>query len=182
MSSILVAFPKQEDGKRIERLLTGYGFSVDHICTTAAQALSEMNLLDGGVIICGYKLPDMFFSELQECMPPTFEMLLIASERNLAQMDSRGVVALSMPLRACDLWETLQMMLHPNKRKKTPDRKKRDPKEQQIIDSAKNLLMERNHLTESEAHRYLQKCSMDSGTNLVETAQMVLTLMDFERN
>ena len=171
MSSILVAFPKQEDGKRIERLLTGYGFSVDHICTTAAQALSEMNLLDGGVIICGYKLPDMFFSELQECMPPI-----------LGQMDSSGVVALSMPLRACDLAETLQMMLHPKKRKKTPDRKKRDPKEQQIIDSAKNLLMERNHLTESEAHRYLQKCSMDSGTNLVETAQMVLTLMDFERN
>ncbi len=80
MSSILVAFPKQEDGKRIARLLSGYGFSVDHICTTAAQALSEMNQLSGGVIICGYRLPDMFFSELVECMPPTFEMLLVASE------------------------------------------------------------------------------------------------------
>jgi len=32
-------------------------------------------------------------------------------------------------------------------------------------------------MTESEAHRYMQKCSMDSGTNLVETAQMVLTLL-----
>ena len=38
--------------------------------------------------------------------------------------------------------------------------------------------MERNHMTEEEAHRYLQKTSMDSGTNLVETAQMLLTLMD----
>ena len=28
-----------------------------------------------------------------------------------------------------------------------------------------------------EAHRYLQKTSMDSGTNLVETAQMVLSMM-----
>lgn len=182
MSSILVAFPKQEDGKRIERMLTGYGFSVDHICTTAAQALGEMNLLGGGVIICGYRLPDMFFSELRECMPSSFEMLLIASERTLGQIDGGGVVALSMPLRACDLAETLQMMLYPNKKKTTPSRKMRDPKEQQIIDSAKNLLMERNHLTEVEAHRYLQKCSMDSGTNLVETAQMVLTLLDFERN
>ena len=34
--------------------------------------------------------------------------------------------------------------------------------------------MERNHMTEEEAHRYLQKTSMDSGTNLVETAQMLL--------
>ncbi len=32
-------------------------------------------------------------------------------------------------------------------------------------------------MTESEAHRYIQKCSMDSGTNLVETAQMILALM-----
>ena len=27
-----------------------------------------------------------------------------------------------------------------------------------------------------EAHRYLQKCSMGSGSNLVETAQMVISL------
>ena len=39
------------------------------------------------------------------------------------------------------------------------------------------LLMERNYLTEEEAHKYLQKCSMDNGTNMVETAQMILTLL-----
>ena len=33
-------------------------------------------------------------------------------------------------------------------------------------------------MTEEEAHRYLQKASMDSGTNMLETAQMVLTIMD----
>ena len=32
-------------------------------------------------------------------------------------------------------------------------------------------------MTEAEAHRYIQKCSMDSGTNLVETAQMVISLI-----
>ena len=30
---------------------------------------------------------------------------------------------------------------------------------------------------EGEAHRYLQKSSMDSGTNMVETAEMVLSIM-----
>jgi len=39
--------------------------------------------------------------------------------------------------------------------------------------------MERNHMTEEEAHRYLQKSSMNSGTNLVEAAQMVITLVEF---
>ena len=37
--------------------------------------------------------------------------------------------------------------------------------------------MERNNLTEEEAHRYIQKCSMDNATNMVETAQMILTLL-----
>ena len=38
------------------------------------------------------------------------------------------------------------------------------------------VLMERNHMTEEEAFRYIQKSSMDSGTNMVETAQMILML------
>ena len=32
-------------------------------------------------------------------------------------------------------------------------------------------------MTEEEAYRHIQKCSMDSGTNMVETAQMLLMLM-----
>lgn len=48
-----------------------------------------------------------------------------------------------------------------------------------MLQEAKNLLMERNGMSEEEAHRYIQKCSMDSGTNLVETAEMVLSMMRF---
>ena len=38
--------------------------------------------------------------------------------------------------------------------------------------------MSRNNLSEEEAHRYLQKRSMNNGTDLVETAQMILSLMN----
>ena len=47
----------------------------------------------------------------------------------------------------------------------------------EFVDEAKKLLIERNHMTEEEAHRYIQKCSMDSGTNMAEMAQMVLSMM-----
>ena len=50
--------------------------------------------------------------------------------------------------------------------------------EQGVLRRAKKLLMKRNHLSEPEAHRYLQKNSMDSGTNIVETAEMVLSIMN----
>ena len=58
-------------------------------------------------------------------------------------------------------------------RKKT-QRKVRSQKEQKTIDEAKALLMDRNHLSENEAHKYIQKLSMDSGNSLVETAEMIL--------
>ena len=32
-------------------------------------------------------------------------------------------------------------------------------------------------MTEQDAYRYIQKCSMDSGTNMVETAQMILLMI-----
>ena len=44
-------------------------------------------------------------------------------------------------------------------------------------DQAKKLLMDRNAMTEPEAFRYIQKTSMDTGRSLVESAQMVLTLL-----
>ena len=50
-------------------------------------------------------------------------------------------------------------------------------REQNYISNAKRLLMEKNQMTEDEAYRHIQKCSMDSGTNMVETAQMLLMLM-----
>jgi response regulator NasT len=37
--------------------------------------------------------------------------------------------------------------------------------------------MERNGLTEEEAHRYIQKSSMDNGTGVVETAYMIMSLI-----
>ena len=37
--------------------------------------------------------------------------------------------------------------------------------------------MDRNNLSEEEAHRYIQKCSMDNATNMVETAQTILMLI-----
>ena len=55
--------------------------------------------------------------------------------------------------------------------------KERTKEEQELINEAKALLMERNNLSEEEAHRYIQKRSMDNGTGLTETAQMILSLL-----
>ena len=56
--------------------------------------------------------------------------------------------------------------------------KLRSKEDQQLINKAKLVLMERNGFSEEEAHRYIQKRSMDNGTGLVEVSQMILSLME----
>lgn len=180
MSSLVIVFQKIEDAKKIRGILIKHGFTVDAVCTTAAQALGEMNNLGGGVLLCGYRLPDMFFADLRECMPDSFEMILIASSRMLDSCEDSLVVSLAMPLSVQELVSTVRSMqqIHSRNRKKRKKPEARSPEEQKVIDTAKELLMQRNRMTEVEAHKYLQKCSMDSGNNLIETAQMVLALMN----
>lgn len=54
--------------------------------------------------------------------------------------------------------------------------KKRAEQDQNYINNAKRLLMEKKHMTEQQAFRYIQKSSMDTGTNMVEAAQMIILM------
>ena len=180
MASIIVVFPKIEDGRNIKSLLVRNGFSVVAVCTSGAQVLNYTDSLSGGIIVCGYKFADMIYSNLHECLPPNFEMILVASQHVLSECSDQNIVCISMPIKANDLVNTVEMMVQTMARKRRKEKlkpKERNEEEKELIKRAKLLLMERNNLSEEEAHRYIQKCSMDSATNMVETAQMVLSLM-----
>lgn len=156
------------------------GYRVDALCTTGAQVLQSANELGGGIVVCGYRFVDMMYTELHEYLPPEFEMLLVASPANCGERDLANIVCLSMPLKVNELLQTVEMMeytiMRRRKKKKTKP-KERTEEEIALIGDAKALLMERNNMTEEEAHRYMQKRSMDNGTGLTETAQMILSLM-----
>ena len=180
MTNILIAFPKLEEGRGIKNILIRNGFSVSGVCTSGMQAAGRADEWNEGIIICGYKLTDMMYSGLQELLPTGFEMLLLAPGSRLNDCLGNDIVCLGMPLKVKELVDTVDMMVedmerHRRARRKTPV--VRDEKQTALITEAKELLMERNNMTEAEAHRYMQKSSMDSGTNMVETAQMILALM-----
>ena len=156
------------------------GFPVIAVCTSGAQVLAQLDDLNSGIIVCGYRLTDMLYSELYDCMSLEFSMLMISSPNKWSSGTPEQVVCLPMPLKVHDLIGTLEMIVQAQTRRRKKLRqqpKQRDEKERAIINQAKALLMERNNMTEEEAHRYIQKCSMDSGTNMLETAQMVISLM-----
>ena len=179
MSSIVIALPKIEDAKKIRSVLERHGFTVASVCSTASSALSNASELGSGVLICGHRLPDMNYLDLSECLPRDFEMLLLASARVICEVPT-SILSVQMPIKASDLVNTVNMILTQQERRRRKEKQKpkaRSWKEQNYISNAKMMLMQRNHLSEDEAYRYIQKSSMDSGTNMVETAQMLLMLL-----
>ena len=179
MGSIIIALPKVEDAKHISDILKRRGIETAVICTTGATALSQAQRFQNGIVICGSRFTDMHYSQLAEYLPDHFEMLLMASPAVL-QTCPPEIMTLAFPIRPNDLAGTVEMMLAQQRRKfkkKKAPPKKRTEQEQNYINNAKWVLMERNNMTEQEAFRYIQKCSMDSGTNMVESAQMILMMI-----
>ncbi len=179
MANIIVTFGKIENARQIKSLIVRSGFSVTGVCTTGAQTISMLDDLNDGIIVCGYMLGDMVYSELHDMLPDNFEMLLMASQNIMKECEGEDIVGVSMPLQVQDLIDTVRMMSESQDRRRRREKSRpkiRSEADNTLILSAKHTLMERNHMTEEEAHRYMQKSSMDSGTDLVETAQMILSL------
>lgn len=178
MISIIVAMPRLEDAKKVSDILKSRGIQNIEICTTGSGILSRVHQLDAGIVICTRRFRDMYCNEIAENLPEYFEMLLLSTVEGLGQCPD-GVMTVTIPFRTSDLLSSVEMMtmqLERRIRKKKNTPKQRSREEQECIDKAKELLMTRNNMTEPEAFRYIQKCSMDSCTNMIETAQMILLL------
>lgn len=175
---VIVAFPKLEEAKKLKNVLNRSGYNDILACNSASQVIAAANESDGGVVLCGYRLADMHYSELYGYLPREFRMLLVASPAKLSECLIGDILCLPMPIHTHELLGTLQVMMleleRPQRKHVRPQPKKRSEKDQKIIRDAKTLLMQRNNLSEEEAHKYIQKLSMDSGNTLVETAEMIL--------
>jgi Response regulator with putative antiterminator output domain len=179
MVNVIVVFPKIEEAKSIKNILVRNGFSVIAACNTGAQVLHHVDGLHFGILVSGYKLPDMMYNQLKAYCPSSFEMLLLASENLLASCSEKDVICVGMPLKVHNLLNTLEMMCINMERKRKKEREKpkvRSKQDVAVIQQSKRLLMERNNMSEEEAHQYLQKTSMNSGNSMVETAQMVISI------
>ena len=184
MGNIIITFLRINDAQNIRNILVRNGWGNVSICTSGAGTLAMADQLESGVVICGYRLPDMAYMQLKEDLPAGFQMLLIASNSVMTGASSAEVTHMETPLKVQELIQTIHFMEEDAARRRRKRRghrqrlkpKERNPEETALIRQAKELLMKSNHISEDEAHKYLLRTSMQSGRNLFETAQMVLLL------
>ena len=179
MAGCIVAFPREEDVRAVRKLLVRNGFPVTGTALSGAAALSLSEFTEGGIMICACRFRDMFYTQLRERLGPDWEMILICNPSRLPEGVGENVVHLPVPLRTDELIRTLREMEEGARRRQQMHRGKpaeRSARELRDIAAAKRCLMEKRGFTEKEAHRYIQRLSMEGGRSLPETALMILRL------
>lgn len=191
MRSIIVAFHDMDTAHRIRDVLLRHNLPVKAIATNASMALRNISSDDGGgLIVCGSHFSDMSSVNMLTLLPDDYDMLMLLSNKDMdfSFEHREGLYTLSLPVQAQDLASSARMLLETRQlytgsfRPSKPAASKpgdagaglRKQNEQRIIDQAKALLMNRNNMSEPEAHRFLQKKSMDSGSKLIDMAITVL--------
>lgn len=173
MNHILVAFAGEKTRQRMTDIFESTGIRVSAACCSGAEVLRWTSRMSGGVVLCGYRLLDMMADELYESLPPDFSMLLLATQMELESCAHPEICKLSAPVQRSELVDSIRMLLDQGGVESAPV-PKRSAEDKLLITRAKELLMSRNCMTEEQAHRFIQKRSMDTGAKMVQTAMRIL--------
>ena len=175
MQTVIVAFESEAVSVNIREILESGGEFSCLVCRSAAEVKRTVHKQHECIIVCGFKLADETCEDLFHDLPAGCFMLMIAPQARLELSETEGIFKLQSPIRRGELLASVRMLAQFQRyvpREKEPVR--RGEEEQQLIDRAKAVLMDRHGMTEAQAHHFLQKQSMDNGAKLTDTARLVL--------
>ena len=178
MDRIIVAFASEKTRIMVTRVLERSGISPAASCLSGAEVIRMVWTLGDAIVICGYKLRDMTAPELAADLQGIGTLLVVSSSANLDFCTGKNLYKLATPASPSDLIASLELLQQDRvsarrlSRQTTPQ--KPDEADHLVISRAKEILMNVNHMTEAEAHRFLQKRSMNHGVRLTEAAQSII--------
>jgi len=184
MKSVIIAFSNPLLTNWITSVLNRSGYIIEYSCKTAGDVVRVADFCTSPVVVSGFQFPDMTAEDLVAILDGRLAMVTVVlpHQRDLIERDD--MVVLPYPLGAQELLSAIELVEKTaarqaagvsvnssNTRARGTDR----PADEKIlILKAKNMLMEQFEMTESQAHRFLQKSSMDRGLKLIDAARMVI--------
>ncbi|MDE6722785.1 MAG: response regulator [Eubacterium sp.] len=167
MKDIIVVYPSRDTAMKLRTLIEKGGYHVSHICAHGATALEIAQEKRNGVIVCPFVMRDMSSADLADALPNDFDV--IALSRNGSEQYMGNMLTLTMPLDVNDFLQTVGILASSQS-----GFTKRSESENDYILKAKEALMSVKGMSEMQAHKYLQKVSMNSGKKLLQTAMDIL--------
>lgn len=178
MDTVIVAFENVTMSQRFSDLLESAGTAKCLICRSGDQVRRLLSKQTAYCVVCSPHLTDGPAEWLCEDLPPMCSLLLVGPQHMLDTCGNQDVFKLPTPIRKEDALTTVRMLLQFGHRMEKYVRPRRTGTEQELVEKAKRLMMERKGISEEEAHRLLQKRSMDGGNRMPQTARKVIAELE----
>ncbi|MDY3929744.1 MAG: ANTAR domain-containing protein [Clostridia bacterium] len=172
MNKIILAFINNIVAEKIKKMLENSGYSVYTICHSVDEILRYNQEIDISLIIMGYKLTDGTVLDVHEELQDSVKLMSLLKPEQIENLDDDDIYILPLPTNKVMLCDAIERLIGDYGKRKKPH--KRDGTEKEIIENAKMILMKKNMMTEQQAHRFIQKRSMDTGSKMVDTAKFIV--------
>lgn len=173
MINIIIALNATKGRDKLSLAIAGGGnYNILPAVNSGADVLKNVIRYGGkGVIICSEMLSDMHYTSLSAMLPDNYKILLIKKSGGSFYEKDANMAMLIIPFSVGDLLATIETLsLH-----LTPKRPEKRVK-RELVEEAKAILIERNKMTEPQAHRFIQKQSMDTRTDINAVAEEIIRL------
>jgi AmiR/NasT family two-component response regulator len=178
MIRTVVVFESESARSNISALLEKNGITVRYCCRTGLEALRGIKKMGGGVVICGFKFPDMSAERLAYELRNIAYFLVVAKPPMLNLLENEDLFRLPTPIKTGELIGSVNMLVQLDQRRSRSQLPKRSSEEDEAIRQAKELIMEKQGMTEPQAHQFIQRMSMDTSSKMVEVARLILSSLD----
>ena len=170
MARIVVASRTEDSRTRLSALLTSSGFQVFRCCASGSELRRALSESEDCVVVMAGLLPDCVPDELLWDYRSSVQLLLIARQTVLDNVESQEIFRLTMPASGQAVIGAVEMLsqLH---RMRLPHR---TGESRELVDRAKAVLMKQKGMTEPEAHRAMQQYAMNHGMKMADFARRIL--------
>ena len=186
MGRALIVSAGASSNEYIAARLTEMGYSRPVIIPSGAEARRRMTESDFELIVVNSPLPDEFGHEV--CINAVektdagvvFLVKAAQAEQLLGPLSDQGVLLLSKPFSTSLFVQAMHMAAAGNGNHRLLRARQENARLQEkiaqvrLVSRAKCCLVEHEHMTEAEAHRYIEKQAMDTRRDRTEIAQEVL--------
>lgn len=167
MKDIIIAYPSKNTALQLRSFLESEGFHVSYVCALGSSVLNIAQDINEGVVICASFLSDMSAGNLAEHLPVGFDIISLSKNGRESYMGN--IIDLPLPLHKDEFLQTVSILVSTRS-----SFTRRDKNDSEIISNAKLILMNSKDITESQAHKYLQRESMRSGKKIVDLAKEII--------
>ena len=181
MGRALIVSAGASSNEYISARLTELGYARPIIVPSAAEARRRMLESDFELIVVNSPLPDEFAVEKTDA-GVIFLAKAAAAEQLLTPLSEEGVLLVTKPFSNTFFLQAIHMAAASNHRllllRQENQRMQEKLAQVRLVSRAKCCLIELGHMTEAEAHRYIEKKAMDTRRDRAEVAQEILDSYD----